>query len=134
LLVSTFSCAAFPGYFRYCPYFRTRAVFEQAEFVLLPYNYCLRRRHNIERKGNIVIFDEAHNLESVCEESASVSFSTTQLSGCIREAKKALEMVVNDEEIRTRMVCYSDIILTKKRNINSNGKIEMITITMHKNI
>uniref|UniRef100_A0A183EWJ1 Helicase ATP-binding domain-containing protein n=1 Tax=Gongylonema pulchrum TaxID=637853 RepID=A0A183EWJ1_9BILA len=121
LLASIFSCAAFPSYFRYCPYFRTRAVFEQAELVLLPYNYVidprLRRRHNIELKGNIVIFDEAHNLESVCEESASVSFSTTQLSGCIRETKKALEMLVNDEEeIRTRMVCYSDTILTKKKH------------------
>ncbi|CAG9530494.1 unnamed protein product, partial [Cercopithifilaria johnstoni] len=91
-----------------CPYFRNRTMYENADLILLPYNYIvdpsLRHKHNIQLKGNIVIFDEAHNLESICEESASVSFSTTQISACIRETKKVLEMIVNDEEeIRMKM-------------------------------
>uniref|UniRef100_A0A0R3RHF6 Helicase ATP-binding domain-containing protein n=1 Tax=Elaeophora elaphi TaxID=1147741 RepID=A0A0R3RHF6_9BILA len=93
---------------KYCPYFRNRTMYENADLILLPYNYIidpsLRHKHNIQLKGNIVIFDEAHNLESICEESTSVSFSTTQISACIRETKKVLEMIINDEEeIRTKM-------------------------------
>ncbi|EFO17178.2 hypothetical protein LOAG_11323 [Loa loa] len=93
---------------RYCPYFRNRTVYENADLILLPYNYIvdpsLRHKHNIQLKGNIVIFDEAHNLESICEESTSVSFSTTQISACIREAKKVLEMIISDEEeVRIKM-------------------------------
>ncbi|EJW70965.1 hypothetical protein WUBG_18128 [Wuchereria bancrofti] len=85
-------------------------MYENADLILLPYNYIvdpsLRHKHNIQLKGNIVIFDEAHNLESICEESTSVSFSTTQISACIRETKKVLEMIINDEkEVRTQMVC-----------------------------
>uniref|UniRef100_A0A8L7T331 Helicase ATP-binding domain-containing protein n=1 Tax=Brugia malayi TaxID=6279 RepID=A0A8L7T331_BRUMA len=93
---------------KYCPYFRSRSMYENADLILLPYNYIvdpsLRYKHNIQLKGNIVIFDEAHNLESVCEESTSVSFSTTQISACIRETKKVLELMINDEEeVRTQM-------------------------------
>ncbi|VDN03436.1 unnamed protein product [Thelazia callipaeda] len=93
---------------KYCPYFRNRTMYEEADLILLPYNYIvdpsLRNKHNISLKGNIVIFDEAHNLEAICEESTSVSFSTTQISASIRETKKALELVLADEEeIRTKM-------------------------------
>ncbi|VDK82424.1 unnamed protein product, partial [Onchocerca ochengi] len=100
---------------KYCPYFRNRTMYENADLILLPYNYIvdpsLRDKHNIHLEGNIVIFDEAHNLESVCEESTSVSFSTTQISACIRETKKVLEMIINDEEeIRTKMACDNTVV------------------------
>lgn len=36
-------------------------------------------------QGNIVIFDEAHNVEKMCEEAASHQFSSTDLALCIDE-------------------------------------------------
>ncbi|VDK63178.1 unnamed protein product [Anisakis simplex] len=87
---------------------------DDADLILVPYNYVvdarLRKSHEINIEGNVVIFDEAHNLESVCEESASYSFTSKQLSKCIKEAKTVLKSVMEDEEeIRSKMViifCY----------------------------
>ncbi|VBB33983.1 unnamed protein product [Acanthocheilonema viteae] len=114
---------------KYCPYFWNRTMYENADLILLPYNYVvdpsLRHKHNIQLKGNIVIFDEAHNLESICEESTSVSFSTTQISACIREAKKVLEMIINDEEeIRTKMAC-DNIIASFDTEIQETHEVKI---------
>uniref|UniRef100_A0A1I8F0W0 Helicase ATP-binding domain-containing protein n=1 Tax=Wuchereria bancrofti TaxID=6293 RepID=A0A1I8F0W0_WUCBA len=107
-LIKTYYTLKISSHFRYCAYFRNRSMYENADLILLPYNYIvdpsLRHKHNIQLEGNIVIFDEAHNLESICEESTSVSFSTTQISACIKETTKVLEMIINGEkEVRTQM-------------------------------
>uniref|UniRef100_A0A915AHT6 Regulator of telomere elongation helicase 1 homolog n=1 Tax=Parascaris univalens TaxID=6257 RepID=A0A915AHT6_PARUN len=91
-----------------CPFYRMRSLVDEADLLLMPYNYVvdprLRRMHDVALKGNIIIFDEAHNLEAICEEAISVSFTSKELSGCIREAKTVLEMIMNDEEeIRAKM-------------------------------
>ncbi|VDD95123.1 unnamed protein product [Enterobius vermicularis] len=102
-----------------CPFYRTRSAFETAELILLPYNYVvdprLRVRYNIELKGNIVIFDEAHNLESICEESVSVSLSTVEISGAIRDCKTVLQWLISDEEaIRSEKRSNRDTSLGKQ--------------------
>ncbi|GMT33456.1 hypothetical protein PFISCL1PPCAC_24753, partial [Pristionchus fissidentatus] len=91
-----------------CPFFRSRQLQESAELILLPYNYLidphLRQTHKIDLKHNIVIFDEAHNLEGVCEESVSTSISTAEVAFVIKELQKGLEALhTRNEEIRTEM-------------------------------
>ncbi|MGH0156996.1 UNVERIFIED_CONTAM: hypothetical protein FKN15_032929 [Acipenser sinensis] len=53
---------------RVCPYYLSRSLKQQADVIFMPYNYLLdpksRRAHNIELKGAVVIFDEAHNVVS----------------------------------------------------------------------
>lgn len=57
-----------------CAYYLGRTKAEKAEVLLLPYNYLLdaklRKRHKIEVANKIVILDEAHNIESVCEDAS----------------------------------------------------------------
>ncbi|UMM13126.1 hypothetical protein L5515_001560 [Caenorhabditis briggsae] len=85
-----------------CPYFMSRQRSETAELILLPYNYIIdpkmRRRYKLDLKNSIVIFDEAHNLESICESNASAELSSTSIALCIEELKKVLALLVEEEE------------------------------------
>ena len=54
-----------------CPYYASRDVSKQPEcgIIFTPYNYLLNKKsrsaQNLEIAGNIIIFDEAHNLVSI---------------------------------------------------------------------
>jgi regulator of telomere elongation helicase 1 len=55
-----------------CPYFYTRDVSQNADLILLPYNYLLdnsiRATLKLEWQNSVIIFDEAHNLERVASD------------------------------------------------------------------
>lgn len=76
-------------YFRCCPYFIARELKNNADIIFMPYNYLLdskaRKRHGIELTNSVVIFDEAHNISSVCENSASVQIKSQDLASAISE-------------------------------------------------
>ncbi|KAK6760178.1 hypothetical protein RB195_021609 [Necator americanus] len=91
-----------------CPFYRCRQMQETAELVLLPYNYIidpqLRKIHRVDLSGSIVIFDEAHNLESVCEDVVSVEFSSINIALAIDELKEAIHCLQSDtEELRAQL-------------------------------
>ncbi|KAI6193490.1 Fanconi anemia group J protein [Aphelenchoides besseyi] len=91
---------------KHCPFFRMRKVQPSADLILLPYNYILdpkiRETYQVKLSGNILIFDEAHNLGNIAEESISMSISTATIGICIHETKTVLEAIMDDEEnIRT---------------------------------
>ncbi|KAJ3092901.1 hypothetical protein HK102_000877 [Quaeritorhiza haematococci] len=50
-----------------CPYYTARGLAETAEIIFAPYNYLvdplIRQAAEIDLKDNIVIIDEAHNIE-----------------------------------------------------------------------
>lgn len=83
-----------------CPYYLAKELKSDADIIFMPYNYLLdaksRKAHGVELQGNIVIFDEAHNLEKICEESSSFDLTTADLSTAIEEvcrlADKFVEM------------------------------------------
>lgn len=59
-----------------CPYYLSRRLAEDAELVFGPYNYLvdpvIRRSIGVEIEDAIIIFDEAHNIEDVAREAASL--------------------------------------------------------------
>ncbi|CAN2389924.1 Regulator of telomere elongation helicase 1 [Pristimantis euphronides] len=81
---------------RACPYYLSRNLKQQADIIFMPYNYLLdpksRKAHNIDLKGTVVIFDEAHNVERMCEESASFDLMPYDLASGI----DALDLVIKD--------------------------------------
>ncbi|KAM9296534.1 regulator of telomere elongation helicase 1 [Gastrophryne carolinensis] len=81
---------------RACPYYLSRNLKQHADIIFMPYNYLLdtkiRKAHNIDLKGTVVIFDEAHNVERMCEESASFDLSPYDLASGI----DALDLVIKE--------------------------------------
>ncbi|XP_061113879.1 regulator of telomere elongation helicase 1 isoform X2 [Conger conger] len=79
---------------RFCPYYLSRALKQQADIIFMPYNYLLdpksRRAHNIELKGAVIIFDEAHNVEKMCEESTSFDLTPYDMASAIDAVDKLL--------------------------------------------
>ncbi|CAB3234768.1 unnamed protein product [Arctia plantaginis] len=72
-----------------CPYYLSKELKQEADIIFMPYNYILdpksRRANGVELMNNIVILDEAHNVEKMCEESASLQIRTTDVALCIDE-------------------------------------------------
>nr|XP_045015657.1 Fanconi anemia group J protein [Jaculus jaculus] len=97
-----------------CPYYTARELIEDADIVFCPYNYLLdaqiRESMDINLKEQVVILDEAHNIEDCARESASYSVTEVQL----RFARDELDSLVNSNIRKPhheplRAMCYSFI-------------------------
>ncbi|XP_061486921.1 regulator of telomere elongation helicase 1 isoform X2 [Rhineura floridana] len=80
---------------RVCPYYLSRSLKQQADIIFMPYNYLLdsksRRAHNLDLKGTVVILDEAHNVERLCEELASFDLTPYDLASAVDAINIVLE-------------------------------------------
>ncbi|XP_014388295.1 PREDICTED: regulator of telomere elongation helicase 1 isoform X3 [Myotis brandtii] len=78
-----------------CPYYLSRNLKQQADIIFMPYNYLLdaksRRAQGIDLKGTVVIFDEAHNVEKMCEESASFDLTPHDVASGLDVIDQILE-------------------------------------------
>jgi regulator of telomere elongation helicase 1 len=85
-----------------CPYYLAREMQSEADIIFMPYNYILdiktRKMHNINIQGAIIILDEAHNIERVCEESASFDLTSTDISLCIGDVDTILKAKKEEQE------------------------------------
>ncbi|XP_052514364.1 Fanconi anemia group J protein [Budorcas taxicolor] len=78
-----------------CPYYTARELMQNADIIFCPYNYLLdaqiRETMDINLKEQVVILDEAHNIEDCARESASYSVTEVQL----RFARDELDSMIN---------------------------------------
>lgn len=83
-----------------CPYFLSRAAAkaDSCEILFLPYNYLLDRSVRgslgIDWCNDIIIIDEAHNLESVCSESMSFDLTDSVRKACDSELSSLIQHAV----------------------------------------
>ncbi|CAH0480491.1 unnamed protein product [Peronospora belbahrii] len=82
-----------------CPFFMTRYMMCEAEIVFVPYNYLIdplaRQSVGISIENSILIFDEAHNVESIASEAASYTLSSNDICGCISEVDTFMKGLLN---------------------------------------
>ncbi|ESQ26992.1 hypothetical protein EUTSA_v10018072mg [Eutrema salsugineum] len=79
-----------------CPYYITREIHKDVDILFAPYNYLIsnayRKYLKVNWNNSVLIFDEAHNLESLCADSASFDLPSVLLSACISEAQECVEL------------------------------------------
>ena len=103
-----------------CPYFAARELLPAADIVFCPYNYLvvpppscravrccqgrgvdsrsvgmgqdpfIRASMGIELDGNIVVLDEAHNIEDAAREAASLTLSHADLTAAAEDLEGAI--------------------------------------------
>ncbi|KAL0026549.1 hypothetical protein WJX77_006250 [Trebouxia sp. C0004] len=82
-----------------CPYLLSKEMASTADIVFMPYNYLIDAKNRMGLgkicwENAILIFDEAHNLEGVCSESASFDMPAGVLASCVQEVQSALEIAL----------------------------------------
>ncbi|UYV83984.1 BRIP1 [Cordylochernes scorpioides] len=77
-----------------CPYFGLRNLMQDAEIIFCPYNYIIdpiiRSNMEINLKGNIVVLDEAHNIEDTAREAASLSIKQDELIDALKDIERII--------------------------------------------
>ncbi|XP_039117490.1 regulator of telomere elongation helicase 1 homolog isoform X1 [Dioscorea cayenensis subsp. rotundata] len=89
---------------RVCPYYVSRDLHKMVDILFAPYNYLIdpgnrRSLTGIDWRNTVLIFDEAHNLESICADAASFELPTGYLTACISEAKQCVDLCIRKREI-----------------------------------
>ena len=99
-----------------CPYYHARNNIESADIVVLPYNYIIngetRRAQKVSLAGNIVIFDEAHNIEQSSQEAASFDLKPMLIAGCMSNLDTLLSKEDNSWDSDERLE-DQDLLLLK---------------------
>lgn len=67
-----------------CPYLIAKNLAKRADIIFAPYNYIidpsLRKQMSINVNGDIVIIDEAHNIESSCRDAATLNLRFEEIT------------------------------------------------------
>ena len=76
---------------KFCPFFFERDKSVHSDMIFLPYNYifdpAIKKRMNIQMKNSILIVDEAHNIQEVCNDSVSKDFDTNTAEDILNDLK-----------------------------------------------
>ncbi|KAB0798760.1 hypothetical protein PPYR_06644 [Photinus pyralis] len=85
---------------RFCPYYMVKEMTKQADIIFMPYNYLLdsrtRKTVGVELSNNIIILDEAHNINKICEDSASLVLSSADITLCIAEVTDVMTAMASN--------------------------------------
>lgn len=91
-------------------------MLQVANIIFVPYNYLTdpiaRTSLGISIENAILIFDEAHNVESVASDAFSYSFSCEDISACVSEIQQFIFAVGTKR-----------ILLTSENQINIEVKM-----------
>ncbi|KAJ7957983.1 Fanconi anemia group J protein-like protein [Quillaja saponaria] len=109
-----------------CSYYAARSMADDAQLVFCPYNYIVspvvRGAMDVDIKGAIVIFDEAHNMEDIARDAGSVDIE----EGVLDKLRTELEQLQLDNPLIYQPLyeMTQDLISWIERRINQLEKRE----------
>jgi regulator of telomere elongation helicase 1 len=125
--------------FEICPYHLSRYLTESADIIFMPYNYLLDGKLlklcKIDLKGAIIILDEGHNVSRVCEESASIVFTSSDIKNCIDDITYGMKTIENkDDKLKCGDDCFKieDLLMLKKMMVLFENEVNSIEYVYHK--
>ncbi|XP_074641917.1 Fanconi anemia group J protein homolog [Tubulanus polymorphus] len=84
-----------------CPFFGARQLKDQAEIIFCPYNYLIdssiRESMQLELGGQVIILDEAHNIEDAAREAASFKITLSDIQNISEQLNTLVEADINAE-------------------------------------
>ncbi|XP_077296471.1 Fanconi anemia group J protein homolog [Arctopsyche grandis] len=82
-----------------CPYFAARELIGRADIVFCPYNYLIdpliKSSMSIDIADHIILLDEAHNIEDVCRDAASLTLERKTIQDSIKDLESLLTIQRN---------------------------------------
>ncbi|XP_047352606.1 regulator of telomere elongation helicase 1 homolog [Vespa velutina] len=100
-----------------CPYFLAKELKQNADITFMPYNYLLdsktRKTQGIEIQNNVILLDEAHNIEKICEEAASLQISSTDIAMCIDDITAVMVDISKDNETEIDFMMQDSVNVQK---------------------
>ncbi|CAF0846025.1 unnamed protein product [Brachionus calyciflorus] len=97
---------------RLCPYYGARELMPVVDIIFCPYNYLIdpriRSSMNINLKDQIVIVDEAHNIEDACRESTTFFITKFQLENGVKELRE-ISNWFSDEKIHASAMYFLQV-------------------------
>ncbi|XP_026297465.1 Fanconi anemia group J protein homolog isoform X2 [Apis mellifera] len=115
-----------------CPYFAARTLMDTADIIFCPYNYIIdpniRESLQLDMKDQVIILDEAHNIEDISRDVSSVAFREDHLQATAHEcetlAKQRAEDFMTYDTLKTfllKLVTFlKDMSLDKVDYNNEN--------------
>lgn len=77
---------------RACPYYAARELMKEADIIFCPYNYLIdpkiRMQMEIDLRDQLVVLDEAHNVEDSARDAASLTLTAVDLQNVLEDLDK----------------------------------------------
>nr|XP_029707927.1 regulator of telomere elongation helicase 1 homolog [Aedes albopictus] len=122
---------------RACPFFLSKELIESADILFMPYNYLLdpkaRKANNLVLSNTIIILDEAHNVEKMCEESASMHISSTDIALCIDDITSIMKVMdhsvaIPEDDETKKDFTIDDLALLKEMLLKLEKTVDEIPV------
>lgn len=119
-----------------CPYYSSKELVDDADITFMPYNYLLdpkaRKANKINLDNTIVILDEAHNVESLCEESASVMIKSSDIALAIDDVthimKAMTENLMGEMADEPKDFTIEDLAMLKEMLLSLENAVDEIVV------
>ena len=100
---------------RCCPYFLSKHLMQTSDIIFMPYNYILdpqlRKANQVELENSVIILDEGHNVEKLCEESASIQICSSDIILASDDVNHIIQQLTDDKTLLGRNSMEKDFTI-----------------------